>query len=358
MRIIQLIDSLEIGGSERMAINYANALANEIEFSGLVTSRKEGLLLNQIDKNVSYLFLNKKKVFDFKALFKLRDFVKKNKITIIHAHSSSFFLAFLLKLSYPKTKILWHDHYGNSDFLDKRKSVLLKFVTPFFKGIIAVNQSLKSWAEQNLNCKNVIYLPNFPSKENQYHYQTVLKGISGKRILHLANLREQKNHLLLLDVAKKLKKSHPEWSFHLVGKDFEDDYSNQIKNTITKFGLQKNVFIYGTKQDIENILNQSKIAILTSKSEGLPVSLLEYGFYKKPVVVTNVGAISSIIENGKNGFLIDPTNTDMFYNAIVTLIGSQELQTQFSTSLYETISQNYSAEVILKKYLSWLQNIE
>ena len=60
MRIIQLIDSLEAGGAERMAVSYANALAQEIEFSALVATRKEGPLLNQIESNVPYLFLNKK----------------------------------------------------------------------------------------------------------------------------------------------------------------------------------------------------------------------------------------------------------------------------------------------------------
>jgi hypothetical protein len=54
MRILQLIDSLEAGGAER-TVNYANALADEIDFSGLVSTRKEGSLVNQINSNVEYL---------------------------------------------------------------------------------------------------------------------------------------------------------------------------------------------------------------------------------------------------------------------------------------------------------------
>ena len=65
MRIVQIIDSLEAGGAERMAINYANSLSKNISFSGLVVSRKEGLLVNQIDQKVSYLFLKKRKTIDF-----------------------------------------------------------------------------------------------------------------------------------------------------------------------------------------------------------------------------------------------------------------------------------------------------
>lgn len=61
MRIVQIIDSLEVGGAERMAVNYANALSGKISFSGLVVTRKEGDLRSKIDKKVDYLFLNKKK---------------------------------------------------------------------------------------------------------------------------------------------------------------------------------------------------------------------------------------------------------------------------------------------------------
>ena len=72
----------------------------------------------------------------------------------------------------------------------------------------------------------------------------LLKGIEGKRIVCLANLRLQKDHFLLLEVAKKLKEFHPEWTFHLIGKDFQDAYSRQIKDLIVSFHLEKNVFLW------------------------------------------------------------------------------------------------------------------
>ena len=60
MRILQIIDSLDIGGAEKMAVNYANALSHKIEFSGLVTTRREGELKSQLNSEVNYLFLNRK----------------------------------------------------------------------------------------------------------------------------------------------------------------------------------------------------------------------------------------------------------------------------------------------------------
>jgi glycosyltransferase involved in cell wall biosynthesis len=355
MRILQIIDSLEAGGAERMAVNYANVLAVTISFSGLVTTRKEGPLLNQVNKKVSYLCLNKKGTIDLKAISKLRKFVIKNKVELIQAHSTSFFLAFLLKLSFPSVKLIWHDHYGDSEFLSQRPSFTLRITLPFFDGIIAVNQNLKLWAEQNMHFKNVIYLPNFPSEENEVLEHTVLKGIDGKRIVSLANLRLQKNHFLLLEVAKKVQLSHPEWTFHLVGKDFEDDYSRQIRNLILEYNLENNVFIYGSKQDIATILEQSKIAILTSQSEGLPVALLEYGLYGKPIVVTNVGEIPLLIKDGVNGFMVETGNVELFYDSLVKLLENETLQNNFGNALQQTIMDNYSEQTVIKQYLAWLE---
>jgi glycosyltransferase involved in cell wall biosynthesis len=356
MRILQIIDSLEAGGAERMAVNYANALADRTDFSGLVVTRKEGPLLNQVSQKVSYMFLNKKGTIDIKALFRLRKFVIDNKVAVIHAHSTSFFQAFLLKLTYPKVQLIWHDHYGDSEFLSKRPSLALRLMLPFFDGIIVVNQKLKLWAEQKMHFKNVVYLPNFPSVENNVLENTVLQGIQGKRIVSLANLRVQKNHFLLLEVAKKVQLSHPEWTFHLVGKDFEDDYSKEIKNRILEFNLEKTVFIYGSKEDVRNILEQSAIAVLTSQSEGLPVALLEYGCYAKPIVVTNVGEIPLLIQDGKNGFIVETGNAPAFYDSLVKLMDNETLRNDFGKELQQTINTNYSEQTVINRYLGWLAN--
>lgn len=355
MRILQIIDSLDAGGAERMAVSYANALAKEVDFSGLVSTRKEGPLFNQISKKVSYLYLNKKGIIDLKALFALRKFAIDNKVEIVHAHSTSFFLAFLLKITNFSVKLIWHDHYGDSEFLSKRPRLGLKVILPFFNGVITVNHKLKIWAKQKLHLNNVVYLPNFPSAENELVRETILFGIQGKRIVSLANLRVQKNHFLLLEVAKKIKDSHPDWTFHLIGKDFEDDYSKQVKNLILDFNLEKNVFFYGSRNDIKNILEQSTIAILTSQSEGLPVALLEYGLYEKPVVVTNVGEIALVVHDGINGFLVETNSTQLFYDSMVNLIDNENLHTDFGKALRKTISTNYSEEAVINQYLKWLK---
>ena len=357
MRIVQIIDSLEAGGAERMAVNYANALSSTISFSALVSSRKEGSLKQFINQNVHYLFLNKKRTIDFGAVLRLRRFCITNNINFVHAHSSSYFLAMLVKLSYPKLQIIWHDHNGMSEFLSSRESVILRFSSYFFKGIIVVNHQLKNWAAAELHCKKIIYLPNFTKKEENQISITALHGTPGKRILCLANLRVQKNHFMLIDIADRVRVSHPEWTFHLVGKEFEDEYHAAVIKDIEDRNLQQHVFIYGSKSDTAAILTQSDIAILSSSSEGLPVALLEYGLYEKPVVVTAVGEIPQIIVNGENGLMVEPTDNEAFYAALVTLIEDPEKRQKFATALYKTIMQNNSGITVISQYINWLKNL-
>jgi glycosyltransferase involved in cell wall biosynthesis len=352
IRILQLIDSLEAGGAERMAVSYANALNRNIGFGALVATRTEGALKNLLDENVVYDYLNRKAIFDFKALFLLRRFVVHNKITHLHAHSSSVFFGVILKMILPKINIIWHDHYGKSEMLSQRPTIALQIGSLFVSQIIAVNNKLKNWSQEKLWCKKVTYLPNFTGVSSDGIVDaTLLKGEEGKRIICLANLRPQKNHKMLLKVAKKINETNPKWTFHLIGKDFNDAYSKEIKEEIKQFGLINTVFIYGSKQDVSEILKQSSIGVLTSLSEGLPIAILEYGFHKLPVVATSVGEISLVVNNEKEGLLVKSDNVSEFVIALNKIIGSKILQTNFANSLHQKILENYSEEAVIQQYL-------
>lgn len=355
IRIVQLIDSLEAGGAERMAVTYANALAKQIAFSGLVATRKEGLLKDQVGNDVAYTFLNKQGQLDYKALWRLRQFCKQNRVDYIHAHSSSFFWAVLIKISLPSIKVIWHDHYGNSEFLAQRSSRVLGWCSYLFSVIIVVNEQLKQWSQQNLHCASVVYLPNFVEEPNgDLEETTFLKGEDGKRIVLLANLRPQKDHPFLLEIAQKLKVSHPAWTFHLIGKDFEDEYSENLKKQIVELGLSNNVWIYGSRTDVSFILKQATIGILTSQSEGLPVALLEYGMNQLPIVVTSVGEIPSVIENGRNGYVVKSGDVEEFVEKLQILIENSEERHILADNLHQHIVKNYTSSAVFETYFSVL----
>ena len=278
MRVLQIIDNLHPGGAERMAVQIANGLVGSIECSALCCTREEGLLKEQLNKRVTYLFANRSGRIGLSGFRRINEFINERKITHLHAHGTSCFTAFLLTITRPRLKLIWHDHYGNSEQLENRPIRLLKFISKKFNAIIVVNRQLQSWATQRQLSNKIFYLANFSSLNSSTTINDLnIPDTSDHRVVCLANLRPQKNHLMLLNVWRGLTKSHPEWSLLLVGKDFEDDYSATLKQFIKSNRLEESVFILGSRTDVSNILKQCQIGVLSSISEGLPLALLEYG---------------------------------------------------------------------------------
>ncbi|OCB76537.1 glycosyltransferase [Flavobacterium crassostreae] len=358
MRIVQIIDSLEAGGAERIAVQYANALSDKIAFSGLVVTRKEGPLLKTIAKNCSYLFLAKKKAMDWKAILKLRNYIRHNKVAMVHAHGTSFFTAVLLKISCPSIKIIWHEHYGARQDQSTLNNLRIVFCSLFFRAIFVVNKPLVGWVKQKLFCKKVFYIPNFAVLDLEKTPSTVLKGTKGKRIVCVANLKDPKNHLALLVAFESLELSALGWSLHFVGKDYQDNYSDTLKDFLVTNNLSESVFLYGLKKDISSILAQATIGVLASTSEGFPVSLLEYGLIGLPTLCANVGACSEIIKNTTTGLLFDPNNTEDLKNQLHKIISDVRSRNQFGVSLQQLVLKEYSPETVLKQLIARYEEIQ
>ncbi|CAM3615293.1 glycosyltransferase [Flavobacterium saliperosum S13] len=354
MRILQLIDSLEAGGAERMAVNYANALVSRTEISALVVSRKEGALRESLFEAVPYLFLNRTKVIDLKALWKLRKFVVQNNIEWLHAHGTSFFMAVLLKLVYPKLKIVWHDHNGNRVKMKGHDNRMLIVCSYFFNRVLVVNEELKVWATRHLKCNQVLYLPNFTVVNNKERGQTLLKGISGKRIVCLANLRHPKNHITLLEAFHTSGLAASGWTLHLIGKDSLDAYSEELKVYIKENSLPESVFVYGGRNDIFPILQQATIGVLVSTYEGFPVTLLEYGLSGLAVIASDVGYCSEIINGTENGLLFDPKETAQLREKLVVLAENEGLRKEFGAALAATIAKRFSEQTVIADFLHFI----
>ena len=350
IKILQIIDSLNVGGAEVLAVNIANSLADAGYESHICVTRKEGDLKNQINRNVGYLSLERKRTIDLKAIKKLSNYVKKHSINRVHAHASSSFVGVCVKLLNPKIKLIWHDHYGNSEFLNERKIVALKLFSNLFSAIISVNKTLKLWAEEKLACSNVFFINNFVQFRD-LSQKTKLNGVDDKRIVMLAGFRPQKDHLNLLKAFYKIVKEFPDWTLHLVGKLYDDAYSTEILNFVEKKNLKKSVFFYGVQSDIKYILQQSSIGVLSSKSEGLPLALLEYGLANLAVVVTDVGECKNVIEQFKSGIVIEKENSLDLENAIVTLINSEEKRKSYGELHSKNVNNYYSPKSFLDQLI-------
>ncbi len=348
MRVVQIIDSLNLGGAERVAVNIANQLVDKIDKSFLCTTREEGPLKEELNNDVGYFFLNRKKTLDFKAIKRLRDFITVNKIGVVHAHASSYFISSIIKILLPRVQLIWHDHLGNRSQIKPNSSFVLKLSSYCFDKVITVNSELANWAKTNLKTNEAIYIPNFTVRSKVDSY-TQLNGVRSKRILYLANLRNPKNHLLLLRVFYDLNESFQDWTLHLVGKDYNDNYSKEIKSFIKSKALESNVFLLGQRNDVSNIISQCSIGVLTSTYEGLPMALLEYGLGSLAVVVTDVGQCKEVVSD--YGFVVKSQSESELKKALIKLMSNEELRTEKRRAYNWHINQNYTAKQVISRIM-------
>tara|TARA_R100000935_G_C2839123_1_gene169993 strand:+ start:3566 stop:4633 length:1068 start_codon:yes stop_codon:yes gene_type:complete len=355
MRVLQLIDTLRPGGAEKMAVSYANLLSKKGISSYLCCTREEGELKSQINLEVEYLFLEKRRTLDIVALKKLRRFIINNKIDIVQAHSSSFFFASLLRCSRTQFKLVWHDHYGESDLLDNRKTFLLKYFSKYFNGIISVNEKLKSWAIFNLKANNVVFINNFISDQNAISSPVKLNGNKESfKIICVANLRPQKDQLNLIR-SFELVSEKIEASLHLIGQNPNTIYSKKILNHISNSKFKEKIFYYGTQMDVMGYLKQADLGVLASISEGLPVALLEYGVAGIPVVVTEVGQCKKVVQN--LGLVIPPDNNNLLCLAILEYYNNAHRRLKDASNFQDHVLMEYGEDVIYKKIIEFYNTI-
>jgi glycosyltransferase involved in cell wall biosynthesis len=184
--------------------------------------------------------------------------------------------------------------------------------------VITVNDKLEIWARENLHVgeENIYLIKNFPFIKMDYR-----KDSPGKLVvLNLANFRPQKDQLNLIEAAAIIKKLKFQFEIWLVGSFVDKAWFKLVEQRIKELNLEKEVIIKGPILDIEEVLIESTIGVLCSESEGLPVSLLEYGIAGLPVVVTNVGQCSVVLGNGRFGKIVEPKNSLEMAKAIIGLL--------------------------------------
>jgi len=350
-----MIDSLIAAGAERMAVNIANGLVSEGIESHLCATHSGGPLEEFILPEVKTVFPGKKSFFDTKAFLRLRKYVKENKINIIHAHSTSLFWAVMVKWITPRVKVIWHDHFGFSEQLHSRETKLLRFFVRFAGHIFAVNDILQKYAVNDLKKKpaQVSFLANFAdisTDKNMVQKPDIPDIEIEPKIVCLANLRKQKDHDNLLDAFSIVAKKHDSARLYLVGGHFNDDYYRRMMDrTTNEDNLKGKVYILGSRNDVAEILSVCQIGVLSSISEGLPVSLLEYGLSNLAVVCTDVGDCSLVLDGGRCGRLVPPSSSEALAKEICYLLENNDEAKKLAGALNERVLTDFSKKGAIDK---------
>ncbi|MFC1799709.1 glycosyltransferase family 4 protein [Candidatus Eisenbacteria bacterium] len=140
---------------------------------------------------------------------------------------------------------------------------------------------------------------------------------------------------------------HPECALVLTGEGPERESLETLR---TELGISGRVVFPGFSRAPMLASAAYDIAVLNSHSEGFPNTLVEYFAAGKAVVCTNVGGIPEIVEDGKNGLMIDPGDDRALTEKIMLLIEQPELRRRLGKSALDTLKAGFTEEGMIEAY--------
>ena len=294
---------------------------------------------------------------DFLSIINTYKIVKKESPELIHAHSAKGgvvgrIVGFLLGI-----KVLYTPQafsYLSTNNKIKRKIFLFIEKALTFKNsyLLASSNSEKGRAINEVKYKNqnVLLFNNSINSIEKIEVLKINKTWPDEYICTVGRPSYQKNIELMIHVLNEVRK---EKDIHLVlmGVGHHSDKLDDVKKLIDEFKLNKSVTLieWTDRENIFNIINNSKFYISTARYEGLPYSIIEALALGKPCIVSDCDGNRDLIQNDNNGFVIKGENIAEFNEKIKLLLNNEALLEKLSVNAKVCFNENYNIQRNIKK---------
>ncbi len=343
-------DITRSGGTERVATMIANELAKEGKYEICFLSlceQKEDVFYTLHPKIVRHK-IGKKWIQPgpgyLPLIPKLRRFLKEEHIDLIIDID-----IVLDSLSIPaawgiKTKVLsWEHSNCFYEFSVMYRKLILKFSVKFSDYVVTLTETDKHNYAKMLKRTERIEAIHNPIEEDGYSNVEVREN----SIITVGRLVIGKGTEYLSEIATKILLKYPSWKWYVLG---DGDERGSLEKVISENNLQDRFILAGLVNNVGEYLAKSKLFVLTSKSEGLPMCLLEAKNHELPCISFDIPTgPSEIIEDGVNGFLISPFDCEKMVDKISVLVENEELLNSFSVNAKKDI-EKFQMESIMKRW--------
>ncbi len=329
MKIAYFCNAIDkAGGLDRIVIEKANYLSMQNEVYIITTNQKEKNYYYTLSSSIKHIDFydygcNSFLLFAKRCFNKILDDIKPDIIVVATAKESLFLPFFNSKI--PKVKEVHfsrnHRKIQNKDanFFKKAFIFFIDYieyrVSAFYDRLVLLTYEDKnSW---KLNNTTVIY--NF--KTISSNETSILENFD---VIAVGRLNYQKGFDLLLKSWAIVVKSCPNWRLNIYG---DGELKEELKELSKSLNIDGSVVFHGNTKDIKQKYLKSSIYVLSSRHEGLPLVLPEAMECGLPIVsFKSPCGPRDIIDNGKNGFLVENYNTQELAKKIIKLIKSKELR--------------------------------
>lgn len=168
---------------------------------------------------------------------------------------------------------------------------------------------------------------------------------AGVLILAVGNLYPVKDHATLLRALPEL----PGARVAIAGRGDEEP---KLRQLAAELGIETRVHLLGLRDDVDRLLAAADLFVQPSRSEGLPLAVLEAMAAGLPVVATQVGGMAEAVVDGETGILVEPARPDELARALRLLLESEALRTRMGRAARARAEAEFSVETMARRYVA------
>ena len=277
------------------------------------------------------------------AITKLREILVQEHIDVLVAAGALFYPLAILASRGTATKCICWEHTNPASTADHRfQGWCRRYAVRRTHKLVVLTRSAAQYYTETLKIKPEklvqIYNPIDPVENPAVYDDTATRMIAVGRLAY------PKHFDRLISIAARCLKDHPQWSLDIYGKG-ED--RPKLEKQIHSLGMEGRIHLMGQVDDLYDRYSQYAFQVMTSRYEGFPMSLLEGGSHRLPLIAFNVPTgPDEIIVDGENGFLVDAHDDARMESCILRLMNDPALRQQMSETSYRLARRFHMSDIL------------
>ncbi|HEY9202183.1 MAG TPA: glycosyltransferase [Gammaproteobacteria bacterium] len=345
MNIAHFIGSLHVGGAENQVALLANGFSGKGYECHVIVMHSAAGYDKDLTPAVNLYNLDYRTRYAPLGLYRLYKYLKTNRIEILHCHMYHAIVKAAIIARIAGVRVVVTSEHGKNPWKKWYHHLAEKYlVNPFVNKRVAVSEDIRQIRIHNDGVKpsNIIVMPNSVNtnvKLSDNAHEIVNIGTLGRLV-------DAKDFPVLIKAVKILVEEKYKISLTIAG---EGDQRSVLEGLIDRTGMGDYIKLPGIQPATE-FLESIDMFVMSSKREGVPVSLLEAMAHGLPIVTTNVGGIPEVVSDGKEALLCEPGDPALLARVMRRIIDNKSLRIELGNAARTKVVEHYSESSVAEQW--------
>jgi len=348
-RLCIVIPSLAPGGTERQAIHLVKGLSPDFEID-VICMREPGSWVKQVQPYAEVFGFGIAHGWDHRQFFKLAKHFAARRPDVLQTYLSGFDFAANVAGRRAGVPVIVSSRRERATWKKTRHVWLQRRANRYADAIVANSRAVAEYAaaqeEESLERYTVIYngVEEPPAADRASARSELVLPLAVPVVGMVANFSADKDHALFVAMAERARARQPDAHFVLVG---NGPLRETVQRSVVQRGLGDAFRFVLTCKDATPLYPAFDVAVLTSKTEGLPNTVLEAMAVARPVVAANVGGVPEVVTHGETGMLVDSRNPEDFSSAVLSLLEDRDKAARLGANAAAHVRARFSVSAMV-----------